>query len=284
VCSSDLLAVSEGDLWVNVKYKSKDELGVLANTFNNMIKSLREAKEKTEEKSAKLELQWEVLRETNDELQEKSVLLEQQRQKTLQQNTDLENTLNRLKEAQNQLVQSEKMASVGQLTAGIAHEINNPINFISANIKPLKRDIADIISVLRKYEEAVKTSCLDSNFEEVEKVKNEIDFDFKSISQIITFSPSKNDTTEIASWENEVWNAADAETQMGIACNTGGECTKGNAANIKLVPVSAADRAKLREIMETVIVPKWAKRCGAECVEKWNDTIGKVVGIKAEAN
>jgi len=91
-------------------------------------------------------------------------------------------------------------------------------------------------------------------------------------------------TSEIATWENEVWNAADAETQTGIACNTGGACTNGNAANIKLVPVSTADRAKLREIMETVIVPKWANRCGAECVGKWNNTIGKVVGITAKVN
>ena len=50
-----------------------------------------------------------------------------------------------LKAAQTQLVESEKMASLGLLTAGIAHEINNPINFISGNIEPLKQDIADIL-------------------------------------------------------------------------------------------------------------------------------------------
>lgn len=172
------LAVADGDLWVNVKYKAKDELGVLATTFNKMINSLREAREKAEEKSEKLKLQWEVLRETNDELQEKSVLLEQQRQETEQKNQDLENTLQQLKEAQNQLVQSEKMASVGQLTAGIAHEINNPINFVSSNVKPLKRDIADVIKILREYEEAVKISSLDSNFEKVDKIKQDIDFDY----------------------------------------------------------------------------------------------------------
>lgn len=170
------LAVGEGDLWVNVKYKSKDELGMLAQTFNNMITSLREANEKMEEKSEKLRMQWEVLRETHDELQEKSNLLEQQREETEQKNRDLENTLNKLKEAQNQLVQSEKMASVGQLTAGIAHEINNPINFVSSNIGPLKKDLADILSVLQQYDEIAAKS--NNGFEEVEKLKNEIDFAF----------------------------------------------------------------------------------------------------------
>ncbi len=197
---SAALAVSEGDLWVNVKYRSKDELGTLATTFNNMINSLREAKEKTEEKSAKLKLQWDVLRETNDELQEKSALLEQQKQETEQKNADLENTLEKLKEAQNQLVQSEKMASVGQLTAGIAHEINNPINFVSANIKPLKRDVTDVIDVLKRYEQAVSQGCNESGFKDIEKQKNEIDFDYllEEIDSLLKgIEEGANRTTEI---------------------------------------------------------------------------------------
>jgi len=50
----------------------------------------------------------------------------------------------KLKQMQNKLILSEKMASLGELTAGIAHELNNPINFIVANIMPLKRDIKEL--------------------------------------------------------------------------------------------------------------------------------------------
>lgn len=89
---------------------------------------------------------------------------------------------------------------------------------------------------------------------------------------------------EINSWEKSVWSAANAETKAGLACNTGGACTAGNAANMKLVTVSAADKKKLRDIMQTVIVPKWAKRCGRDCVDNWNRTVGKIVGITASSN
>ena len=90
--------------------------------------------------------------------------------------------------------------------------------------------------------------------------------------------------SEIDAWEDQVWAAADAETQLGLACNTGGECDGGNPASMTLVPVSDADRAKLREVLETVIVPNWAERCGSDCIEQWNGTVGNVVEITASSS
>lgn len=87
--------------------------------------------------------------------------------------------------------------------------------------------------------------------------------------------------TEISAWEDQVWAAANTETTTGIACNTGGDCDGGNPAKMTLVPVSETDESRRQVIMETVIVPNWAKRCGADCVTKWNDTVGKIVGIMA---
>jgi len=68
-------------------------------------------------------------------------------------NDELNITLRNLKDTQSQLVEQEKMASLGQLTAGIAHEINNPINFVTSSINPLKRDIEALIELSTKIEE-----------------------------------------------------------------------------------------------------------------------------------
>ncbi len=68
----------------------------------------------------------------------------------LKEKNKTESLLQELKDAQMQLIQSEKMASLGLLTAGIAHEINNPINFIASNVQALKLDFQEIQQLLEK--------------------------------------------------------------------------------------------------------------------------------------
>jgi len=68
-------------------------------------------------------------------------------------NLYLEQTLNELQITQSQLVQTEKMSSLGQMVAGIAHEINNPLNFISANIQPANRYIEDLLDLVKAYQQ-----------------------------------------------------------------------------------------------------------------------------------
>ncbi len=58
----------------------------------------------------------------------------------------------RLEEAQNQLLQSEKMASIGQLAAGVAHEINNPVGFVSSNLGTLNQYLQDLLAVVAEFE------------------------------------------------------------------------------------------------------------------------------------
>ena len=72
--------------------------------------------------------------------------------KVQERTSSLEKAHETLQAAQMQLINSEKMASLGQLTAGIAHEINNPVNFILNSVLPLKRDIDDLLFIIHKTE------------------------------------------------------------------------------------------------------------------------------------
>lgn len=64
----------------------------------------------------------------------------------------LQNTVKKLQETQNQLLQADKMASIGQLAAGVAHEINNPVGFVNSNLNTLSNYLNDLFSVLDAYE------------------------------------------------------------------------------------------------------------------------------------
>ena len=101
------------------------------------------------------------------------------------QKEELEIALNKLKQAQNQLIQAEKMVSLGVLVAGIAHEINNPINFISSGVQGFERLFSEVVSVLNKYRE--KYGNLKEN-EEIIKLENELELSsaIDSVEKIIT--------------------------------------------------------------------------------------------------
>ncbi|MDB5011053.1 MAG: zraS 2, partial [Mucilaginibacter sp.] len=97
-------------------------------------------------------------------------------------NQELNKTLNDLKQTQSQLVESEKMASLGQLTAGIAHEINNPINFVTSNINPLKRDIDLMLEALTVIENVgISDSSPAEKQKKIQEYKDELDFDYLTI-------------------------------------------------------------------------------------------------------
>ncbi len=73
--------------------------------------------------------------------------------KLQQQAESLELTLHELKRTQAQLIQTEKMSSIGNMVAGVAHEINNPVNFIHGNLKPASEYFQDLLNLVKLYQE-----------------------------------------------------------------------------------------------------------------------------------
>ncbi|MEH2375768.1 PAS domain-containing sensor histidine kinase [Nostoc sp.] len=92
-----------------------------------------------------------VVRDITERKEAKEALLKSEAQ-LRQQAQDLKETLRELQHTQTQLIQSEKMSSLGQLVAGVAHEINNPVNFIYGNLNPAKEYTQDLLSLLQLYQ------------------------------------------------------------------------------------------------------------------------------------
>ncbi|WP_008319041.1 sensor histidine kinase [Leptolyngbya sp. PCC 6406] len=87
--------------------------------------------------------------------------------------TDLQSALDQLQQTQLQLVQNEKMSSLGQLVAGVAHEINNPINFIYGNLQPAEDYIRDLLALVESYQTHVPNPP-----EAVATLAEDMDLDF----------------------------------------------------------------------------------------------------------
>lgn len=87
-----------------------------------------------------------------------------------QQAAELEQALSNLKLTQAQLIQSEKMSSLGQLVAGVAHEINNPISFIYGNLRHAQEYAEILVQMIRAYQ--------NSSIEEIQTLSEEVDLSF----------------------------------------------------------------------------------------------------------
>ena len=122
------------------------ELVVLSLALGSRINQLKKDRQRAREKELNTSLLNEkIQREQNIKL-ERSV--KQRTSELTKTNDSLSDTLKNLQSTQEQLIQSEKLASIGQLTAGIAHELNNPINYVSSSAVSLKRDFIDVKQIL----------------------------------------------------------------------------------------------------------------------------------------
>jgi signal transduction histidine kinase len=159
-----LLKSSEEQIRINEKLISaQDELNLAYKRLQDSETEIRELADKQLQDNEKLFLAEKKLQST---------LEKEQKSKE-----ELSNAINSLKSAQSQLVHSEKMASLGQLTAGIAHEINNPINFISSGMVSLKMSIESIREIADEYSRLEDGDDPKEVIESVKELKEEHEYE-----------------------------------------------------------------------------------------------------------
>ena len=149
-----------------------DELDDLANEFNRMADAVMKTQAGLGEKVA-----------------QRTTELAEENRKAVEARAQLEKAMAQLQETQISLIQTEKLASLGMLVAGVAHEINNPLSFILNNLSVIERDYRAIMDILLKYRRLRQ----DGDFERPElqhigEMEEELDVDYleKSVDRIFS--------------------------------------------------------------------------------------------------
>lgn len=164
----------------SVQIGSALEAVLLSFALANKINILKQEKEASQAMALR------AAEENERIIREQNVILEQKvAERTVElkeSNEGLSIAMENLKQAQSQLVESEKMASLGQLTAGIAHEINNPINFVTSNVTPLRRDVDMLLEAISTIEEVgLSDAPVTEKQQKINNYKEELDFDYLKI-------------------------------------------------------------------------------------------------------
>jgi signal transduction histidine kinase len=167
--------------------KGPSDLDFLEETYDELFQALAYSFERIESLNESLEekvlVRTHQLNEVNQELFSEQIKLKQT-------NTELATTLTDLQNTQDQLIQQEKLAAMGRLVAGVAHEMNNTVNFVSSALPSLHRSFDEIKELCSYYEKFDLVNTVDEVHErvnEVKAVKGEIYFDelFPTIDQLL---------------------------------------------------------------------------------------------------
>ena len=142
IIAGDLSRYGNGLFWASVF--SMTSFWVLTLAWIVLLKMVSQYIERRQQAEASLHRAKQQLEVSHQEVQASEAALQQKAKK-------LEYTLKELQQAQVQIVQSEKMSSLGQLVAGVAHEINNPVNFIHANLEPVREYATDLLRLVSSY-------------------------------------------------------------------------------------------------------------------------------------
>ncbi len=205
---------------------------VMMEALNSLYSKIGEQTVEVMQSNQALAREHEALRELNEQLEQRvrqrTASLEGANQQLKNNNLELKQLNQKLESAQSQLLQSEKMASVGQLAAGVAHEINNPIGFVNSNLSTLEKYIAGMSSVLAAYAQT-EAGIGAAAFAGVADVKRKVDLAFllEDIPNLLKESQDGltrvkriiQDLRDFSHVDESTWQLANLESCMDSTIN-----------------------------------------------------------------
>ncbi len=191
-----ILAIPSPDQLAAANLALQNEIGDRKQAQEALSQLMLELEKRVIERTLALELTNELLQQENRDRSLAENSLRDSEAQLLERTEQLENTLQQLKDAQTQLVQTEKMSSLGQMVAGVAHEINNPVNFIYGNLIPAEEYIKDLLELIKAYQvyyptpapeiaDKIHTIELDFILEDLQKLFGSIKIGAERIREIV---------------------------------------------------------------------------------------------------
>lgn len=193
--------------------------------------------------------------------------LKQAEDESTRQYNELKKVNKKLHNTQSQLVQSEKMASVGQLAAGVAHEINNPIGFVNSNISSLSHYVKGLSKLLETYEAAEPQLEDGEVLKRIISVKKEIDLPYlqKDIKELIEESKEGlnrvkkivEDLKDFSHVGSEEWEWCDLASSMNSTINIARNELKYKAeviVNYDEIPEIKCQPSRLNQVFMNLLI------------------------------
>ncbi|MGC6368931.1 ATP-binding protein [Pseudomonas sp. K2I15] len=171
------------------RLQAHDRLLILKKPFDNI---------EVQQMANTLAAKWDMARRSSLQTSHLEHLVEQRTQALTLTSQALQLEIDERKQLESQLVQSEKLASLGQLAAGVAHEINNPVGFISSNLSTLDGYFKQLQQMLDAYQQAEEALAPGECLEQLQRLRKTMDLDFLKEDIPILIHESKDGIGRVA--------------------------------------------------------------------------------------